>query len=435
MTDKTELQIPKAIETEQALLGAILLDPSILDQLGIGGDVFFSEAHKVIYTNMRALGPNRLDHLTLTELLQSKDKLDEAGGALYLLELVRNCPYMGNWETYERIIKDKYQRRQVITQAENLARAAINEGENINQAIAEITTNLVTTAQPLHGTVHISEIAKRLYETIEARADDPKEIYGLETGIIDFDKITHGLQKRETLILAGTPGSGKSMLAFQIAYGMAESGHPGAIYELEMSSEAVLRRKISAISGLLVDQMRSGVGMDQAWTELTKAIDESAKQPIYITDATGYDPIAIRADLARQKAANNIEWFLIDYMDLVKADGLDHNEKSAFISQQLHGIAKDLDLAGLIIHSMNKTGYQAASMQALSGSAKVGYDADQIVLLESDTDNKNLITLSWVKMREGDSRRKMRMIRAAGLPEFKCVAFDEVPTLPDYFID
>jgi replicative DNA helicase len=437
MMTEQELKTPRAIEAEQAILGAVLIDPELINQITLTGDMFYSEAHKVIYTNMRALGSDHLDLITLQEVLERKGKLTSVGGQVYLVELVRNTPATHNWEAWQKIITDTHKRRRIIEIAGALATAAFNEELDINQEIAKAATDLVTSAAPSRGTVHISEYLKILYEKVEERANDPKEIYGLPTGIRDFDKITSGMQKRETVILSGPPGTGKSILGFQIAYGMAYHGHAGCVYELEMSGEAILRRKLSALSRITTYAMRSGVGINDQWDQFVKAIEGAADLPIYMSDYSNFDPIQIRADLARQKAKNNIEWFLIDYMDLIKAEGKDSNERSAYISKQLHGIAKDLDLAGLIIHSMNKAGYQSAGMQNLSGSAKVSYDADQIIFIEEENDDKGLIknvTLTWGKMREGVKNRIMKMIMTGVIPEFNQVAMDEDPEPIDYTV-
>lgn len=433
-----DIRTPRAIEAEQALLGAMLLDPAIINQVDITSDMFYSEAHKVIYTNMRALGPDQLDPVTLSEAIKRKGKLDDIGGEVYLLDLLRNTPSYHNWETWQGIVKDKYQRRRIIEICGLTAIAAFDEGSDINQEIAKAATDLVTSAEPIHGTAHISEYLKSVYEKVEERANDPKEIYGLATGIHDFDLITKGLQKRETVILSGPPGTGKSILGFQIAYGMAKNGYPGCVYELEMSGEAILKRKLSAVSRIPTDHMRSGKGMNEAWDQFARAIDEASNLPIYLTDFSNFDPIQIRADLARRKLKNNIDWFVIDYMDLVQARGMDAIERSEYISKQLHGIAKDLDLAGLIIHSMNKAGYQSAGMQNLSGSAKVSYDADQIIFIEEEDDEKGLnktVTLTWAKMREGVKNRKMKMIMTGGIPEFNQFAKEnDESTYNDYTV-
>ncbi len=112
-------------------------------------------------------------------------------------------------------------------------------------------------------------------------------------------------------------------------------------------------------------------------------------------------------------------WFIVDYMDLFgDATGKDNNERTAFISKQVHGMCKDLELAGLIIQSMNKSGIGAVGMEKLSGSGKLMYDADQIIFMVEDKEGDNIVRLVWDKMREGDGDRFMRLVRRPGYPAF-----------------
>jgi len=424
MTEQIQ-QVPRSIDKEMALLGALLIDPKIIDQVSVSADAFYSEAHKAIFRAMRGLGSQDMDALTLAEVLGRKGKLDEIGGEMYLLELSRSCPNTYNWEAWEKIIKDDYIRRQIIDLAGTMAALAMNMNENINKSIADVISNIARTAEPLKGTMPIKDYVMKLYDKLEDLSENPREIFGLKTGIPDFDKITHGMQKRETVILAGVPGCGKSILGFQIACGMAENGHPGCVYELEMSIEAALRRKLSGYSRIQSEKLRTGKGLDRDWEMIIKALEKMADLPISISDDSAWDPVTLRADLARRKIHDGIEWFLIDYMDLVNAPGYTGHEKSEYLSQQIHGIAKDLDLSGLIIHSLNKQGFTNVGMHTLSGSHKVSYDADQIISIAPDKETFGLVTLTWEKYREAESNRKLKMIMPKGIPEFSPVAKDD----------
>lgn len=271
----------------------------------------------------------------------------------------------------------------------------------------------------------MKEFLSELYEEISDRAENPKVVHGLETGLKDFDKITHGLQKGEEFILAGQPGTGKSLLAFQLGCGMAANGHAGAVYALEMSGKAMVRRRLSAITKIPTYNMQSGVDMNARWDKLNKGVEELEPLPIYISDATDWSTLQLRADLSRLKQQNSIEWFLVDYLDLLRDDGRSRDaiEKSAYLSRQLHAICKDLDLAGVVIVSLNKAGYGGTPrMSNLSGSARVSYDADQIAIMSEDQDNENVVNIIWEKQREADGNRALKLVKVAGFPAFAQLA-------------
>ena len=415
------LHIPEAKESEKALLGAILIDPTILDRVSITPERFYDQGNREIYRTMRLIGSRDLDHLTLSEALDRKGKIDQVGGDIYLAQLPSQCPQAYNFEVYERIIRDTAIRRFVIQVSSGLAKEAYNEQSNITDAISKAVSELVQSAKPKGGAVAMTEFLTELYDEISERAENPKVVHGLETGLKDFDKITHGLQTGEELILAGQPGTGKSLLAFQLGCGMAANGHPGAVYALEMSGKAMVRRRLSAITKIPTYNMQSGVDIKSKWDALNKGAEELEPLPIYISDATDWTTLQLRADLSRLKQQNNISWFIVDYMDLLHDNerSRDSIEKSANLSRQIHGICKDLDIAGLVIQSLNKAGYhQTPRMSNLSGSARVSYDADQIAIMSEDENMPNIVNVIWEKMRESDGNRALKLVKIPGFPAF-----------------
>jgi len=414
------LHIPEAKESEKALLGAILIDPTILDRVSITPERFYDQGNREIYRTMRLIGSRDLDHLTLSEALDRKGKIDQVGGDIYLAQLPSQCPQAYNFEVYERIIRDTAIRRFVIQVSSGLAKEAYNEQSNITDAISKAVSELVQSAKPKGGAVAMTEFLTELYDEISERSENPKVVHGLETGLKDFDKITHGLQTGEELILAGQPGTGKSLLAFQLGCGMAANGHPGAVYALEMSGKAMVRRRLSAITKIPTYNMQSGVDIKSKWDALNKGAEELEPLPIYISDATDWTTLQLRADLSRLKQQQGVEWFILDYLDLlVDSFGNDRNEKSEYLSRQIHGICKDLDLAGLVIQSLNKQGYGSSpKMSHLSGSHKVSYDADSIAILSEDEAEENVVNLIFDKMRESDGNRALKLVKVAGFPAF-----------------
>jgi len=412
---------PEARDSERALLGAILINPNTMDEVALEPEAFYDIGHQSIYRAMRAIGGRDLDPVVLSEYLERKGQLDRVGGTTYLIRLASECPNSYNHEVYERIIHDTSIRRHVIRTCEKLAGEALKEGSDVTDAISQAVTALVQSAKPKGGAVSIKQFMAELYEEIAERADDPKFIHGLETGLKDFDKITHGLQKGEEFVLAGQPGTGKSLLAFQLGCGMAANGHAGAVYALEMSGKAMVRRRLSAITKIPTYNLQSGVDMTSNWDKLNKGVGEIEPLPIYISDATDWSTLQLRADLSRLKSQMQVEWFVIDYLDLLHDDGRSRDaiEKSAYLSRQIHAICKDLDLAGIVIVSLNKAGYGGTPrMSNLSGSARVSYDADAIAILSEDEHNENIVNLIWDKMREADGNRALKLVKIPGFPAF-----------------
>lgn len=425
------MTLPRAVTSERAFLGAILITPGILDRTTLTSDKFHDTINGEIYQAMRAIGSNDLDVVVLEELLERRNVNRPFG---YVLGLLNDCPSSVNWQSYERIIIDTAIRRNVIQTAQNLATKAYDEESKVENAISQAINELVDFAKPEGGAEHIGKYLMELSDEVEKRIENPSFIYGLETGLSPFDKITRGLQTGETFILAGEPYTGKSLLAFQLACGMAENGHAGAVYEMEMGGVAVVRRKISYLSKTKTYELRSGHINGGNYQSYLRAIEAMENLPIYISDRSTWTTLQLRADLSRLKVQKNIQWFVIDYMNLLSDQyGGESYERTAFLSQQLHSIAKDLDLAALIIHSLTKAGYgRSPTMANLSGSNTVSYDADQIAIL-IDTPTDNVLDMTWIKNREGERGQKFQLYKVPDFPAFELYTKVEAEDLESNF--
>jgi len=410
-------------ESEEALLGAILINPRILDQIDLSDDEFYFVRHQIIYNAMRVITFDELDILSITEYLKRQGKLKEVGGQAYLTSLMTECPNAYNWKVYRDIIRDHATRMRLLQTANHLARAAYDTTNSISDALSHIMTELAQAGRVSEGAKHISTYLKALYEQAEERAKDPKVIYGIPTGLTDFDKRVYGLQKGEQIILAGAPGTGKSLLAFQFACGMAEQGHVGAVYELEMAGLAVARRRVSAISQIPTYNIRSGVDMNGRWAAFVKAIEKMESLGIYVSESSSLTTAQLRADLSRLKQQYGVEWFIVDYLSkLSDKYGREDLDRLKYISTQLNSIAKDLNLAGITIQSVTKEGYSHPSMANVSG---------QIIVMVAE--DNNIVELRWTKMREGGIPSPLKLYKMPGLPLFHSSTKQESP--PGWWVD
>lgn len=417
-------QLPHSPHAEQAVLGCLLIDPEAIKTLHLQAEDFYHARNALIYATMYQMHVQNkgIDYLTLATELDLAKKLGEIGGASYLTELVADSVTSLHLTQYAAIVREKARRRKVLNACRSLTVLAFAEDTNLDEAIARTATELVTVARPIGGATHIKEFVSAAYDEALEKYNDPKEMYGIPTKITDFDKITNGLQRKELLVLSGEPGLGKSLLAFQMCAGASDST-PGAIYELEMSGLAVVRRYLSRLSKVATYKMRSGK-MDEAdWRALTDAVEAMEKLPIYLSDACDWTTISLRADLARLKEKYNIGWFLVDYLALLADNyGTGENERTAHLAQELAKICKDLDLAGIGIQSMNKAGMGGTpGKQHLTGSGALGYAASAIWFMTKPDENSNLVRLTCDKMREGDAERFVELLKVKGFPSFEPV--------------
>jgi len=410
-------QLPCSKEAEMAVIGSVLVNPSCFREIDLSADDFYFGDTKATWIAFQELSIEHHDIDYLTVMQKLVGKVD----ASFLTNTTYITPSSMNWDSYVSIVKDKARRRDYIKLSGDLATSAFDESKDLQDSIPGFVTRMVTNASPDKESKPVSEILSTLYDDIQVRIADPKDIYGLATGIPGLDKIAGGLQKGEVFLLSGEPGLGKSLLAMQIGFSMAKFDHPGVIYEMEMSSHQTLRRTLSVESSVQVSSMKSGRLEDHEQTKINAAIGRLEHLPVYFSDSTQWTTASMRADLVKRKTLNGIEFFIVDYLRLLKDRyGKDDHERLAYIGSSLHDIAKDLNLACLTIHSMNKQGIGGGSgMATLSGSGQISYDVDTIAVMMKDNKNPNLITLLFDKLREGDGDARMiTLVKKPGFPAF-----------------
>lgn len=423
---------PHNLAAEEGLLSFALINPDKFSSIEIDAREFYIERHQVIWetlTRLNNLG-QQADYIAVLDDLDNRGKLKMVGGAAYITELSTRFTIGFDPENSARIIREHAQRRELFYIGSEMASAALNEQKELN--IETYITALSNSARITGGAVHWSHYLTQLFEEIETRHNNPTDVWGIPTGFGKFDEVTGGLQQSEIMYLSGSPGMGKSIWAMQAAEQMAHK-EPGAIYSLEMGGRQVMRRIVSSVSKVSTRRMKTGRLDDGDWPGIIEAIGRLEKLPVYMSDATGWTVTGLRADLSRLKAAQKIKWFVFDYLMLMDDRAQDEIEKTANVSRGLKQICRSLDLAGLVVHSMNKGGQEAAipGQQHLRGSGQVSFDADLICMLTEfkpmDSNDryikpdevKNMRTLFFAKGRELENPRKyIHMVKQPGFPAF-----------------
>jgi replicative DNA helicase len=430
-----KINVPYSKDAEDFLCGSILCWPEYLPGLDVDPEDFYNQRHRWLWEAFRALNQRGkgIDLFTVSEELKRLGRLDECGGLEWLGELGACVPFGHRPEDSAATVREKAQRRAVLRLAQEMAKAALDEKTDLTARAPEFIGQLANSYRVTGGAVHWSKYLDDLFSEIEERAADPREVWGIPTGFKVFDRVTGGLQLGESMVLSGKPGVGKSMLALQIAAQMAAHS-PGAVYSLEMKGQAVMRRLVSAESQIQVRKLKSGRIDDGEWPLITEAIERLAALQVYMSDGTGWTTTSLRADLTRLKAAAGVKWFVFDYLLLANdGEGKDEIERSALISRNMKLLCRHLDLAGVLIHSMNKTGLVAVipDQSSLRGSGQVPYDADLICFLNefqpiepsdnciSEKDRANMRTLFFGKGRELENPRKyIHMVKRPDYPVF-----------------
>lgn len=413
---------------EEAVLGAVLIDPECYKSVPITTDEFYVERNRWIWDAIGTIARRGdvADFVTLGAELDKRGKLGEVGGEVYLLELINQCPSAMNVSGYAAVVREKAKRRHMVRIANELAQAAYDQEADVSTAVSTTLDKLSKSIVSTRGARHIAEFLDLLYDEVDAASQNPTDIVGIPTGFRDWDKYG-GLARGEVLKLTGDPGVGKSLLSFDVIMNAAKCGYKCALYEMEMTGLQVVRRGASSTSrtddykGITTRAMRTGRLTEEEWPLFTHVMEVMAEMPIYISDSE-LTTLDFRADVQRIKDAYGLDIIVIDYEGLFQdAPHLGEIERQNLISANVKNVAKMTNAAVISIGDMTKEGIQrkTTGQGAMAGTGRVLHNADQIVMLLKDSAIQNKCNLVWTKNREGNPDQFVSLTKLEGIPAFK----------------
>lgn len=420
VTTEPEKLPPAEEETEQALLGSILLDPSVLQGLPqMEPSMFWLGKHQVAFSSMQqliAMGQS-IDYVSLVNQLEQQSKLEAAGGAAYIVSLMnwQGTPY--NAPTYYRRVLRNWVQRRLLVAAGQIADMAYNnhrlQAEELVMHAEQILQQVELPS--IEEGVVIGKAMDSFMPELERRLADPKQVYGMPTGL-DIDSDTGGMLPQDLWICAGDPGKGKTALSLTVATNaaMADPEKNGVVlFSLEMSLEQLLYRWTAAAANIDSRLLRQGRLRAEERRDLPGKVAKLQGLPIYIFDR-GQDTGSVRANVARLQQKVPIRLVIIDYSRLLRDRIGDDNETSrlGFISQQGKELAKDNKLTVWLNHVLVRAAYnKKPSLADLGWSYQMGYDVDVMLFPWFDEGRKDLAAnLGVGKSRNGPAGHDVPMI-------------------------
>lgn len=385
--------LPYSPEAEQAVLGAVILDGSVLDNVvDILGDskYFHVTNHRVIYNAVLDLfnrGKN-IDFVTLLELLKMDKHFDEATGKNYLLDLANNCPSISNAREYAKIVREKYDVRCLINAARNIIDEA-SSGElepNVLIDSAEQKIFDIRRGKTTQGLEILSKVILKEFDRLDALSSDADDsVKPLSTGIKDLDRVITGLNRSDLILLAARPGMGKTSFALNIArYAASTAKKTVAFFSLEMSKEQLASRLLSTEALVGGTKLRTGMLEKEEWTRLVAAGDVLSKCEFYLDDTPGITVAEIKSKLRRLK---NIDLVIIDYLQLMTSGRRIDNrvQEVSEITRNLKGLAKELNVPLICLSQLNRSAEKRDDhrpmISDLRESGSIEQDADIILFL------------------------------------------------------
>ena len=388
-------RLPHEPEAERAVLGAILLEPAALLQVveHVHEDEFYLESHRIIFRSCLALqdGGGVADLLTVTNHLGEQKLLERVGGAGYLSSLVDSLPDIANASHYAAIVRDKAVKRRLINAAQRIlttctadrgaARDAVEIAQRDVYRIAEDTLQ--------GGLVHIRNLTDVELAALEEAKSTHSTLTGIDTGFTRVNEFTSGLQRKDLVILAARPSMGKTSLAMNIAaHAALRGGRKVAVFSLEMSSEQLVRRLLSAEAR--VDQKRIATGYlgRSDWPKLEMAAQALKDVDIWIDDSPGSSVFELSAKARRLKQEQGLDLVVVDYLQLMSGGRSfnSRNEEVSAISRGLKGVAKELDVPMLVLSQLSRQperrgGDHRPQLSDLRESGSIEQDADVVMFI------------------------------------------------------
>lgn len=403
----------QSIEAEQALIGSILINPDAYHEVShIAPADFYLHKHRWIWealTRMTA-GSSAIDVVTLTNELDRQNKLGEVGGMTYLILLINGVPSSVHAADYASAVKQESKRRRVMDLASEMAKVAQADGEEFNKALNAATENILALQSGDAPLEHMGRLMERVYNQLQYTMAHPDETANLPTGLFDLDAAVEFIPG-ELIVVPGEAGVGKTILALQWAQAWAERGHPGAVFEMELSSMQLGRRLSSVQSRVEVKKIRHGsLGLGEM-NQFISAIDHLSRLDVWVSESTQWNTIMLRSAVTRLKWERGIKWFVLDYFDLLQDGGDDANMRDTVMARNLKSMCKDLGVCGVVIHTLNKAG-------KASGSNKIIYAADNVLHVEVVKDETHLVRLTPHKIRDDSNRGSVDLVRLPNFPAF-----------------
>lgn len=415
---------PQSLEAEQSVLGSILIDRDAVVEVAefLRPDDFYRQAHGLVFTAMLDLFERRepIDIVTVAEVLERTEQLEQVGGRSYLSSLSNQTPTAVHAVQYARIVERKAVLRNLIGAAGRIAGIGYEDPAEIQEAIDRAEGELFAVSQRRvdAGFSQLRELLHAAYDRLDYLHAHRGEISGVRTGFADLDALTTGLQKSDLIVLAARPSVGKTSLALNIAeHAAVRERRNVGIFSLEMSKEQLVLRLLSSVATIDSQRLRTGFLEEMDFARIAPAMNALSEAPIFIDDTPNISTMELRTKARRLQAEAGLDLVIVDYLQLMQATttSKDANrvQEVSEISRGLKALARELSVPVVALSQLSRQPEMRESKEPrlsdLRESGAIEQDADLVVFLwrekdrpgeEQDADGE-VVNLKLAKHRNG----------------------------------
>ena len=411
-------QVPQALEAEQSVLGAMLIDSRCVPEVMglLQAEDFYLEQNREIFEALFAMFSfsQPIDPVTLMDKLKERGDFHDNTQS-YLMQLMEITPTAAHVKQYAQIVSEKSILRRLDQAATDISQT-ISAGEGTVEEIlesAEKKIYAVRRSQASRDLEHIGTILLEVYERLSELAERGDDIPGLSTGFRDLDRQIAGLNKSDLLIVAGRPGMGKSAMGLNLALNVARKTDRCVVYfSLEMSREQLAMRLLSGESFVDNRKLLTGKLEDEEWGKLGIASSALSQMDIRIDD----NPSITAAEMnAKCRRIENLGMVIIDYLQLMNGGRPGDNRVTIIsdISRSLKIMAKELNVPVICPSQLSRASESRTDkrpiLSDLRESGAIEQDADEVIFLYRDdyynenTEEPNVAEIIVAKNRHGET--------------------------------
>lgn len=435
-----ERPLPSSEESERAILGAILLDNSLIAQAveHLKPADFYSPLHRRIFGAMISLfeASKKIDPILISEELKKEGNIESIGGVVTITNLTFGLPHFSDLSDYISVVRDKSVMRNLIRTCNDITAEALEEEKDAKVVLdgAEQAIFELTEMKERKGFERIQPIADEVFIKIkDFAANRAHALTGLATGFRDLDLLTSGLQQGDLIIVAGRPSMGKTALCLNIAQRAAVNERAVvAVFSLEMSKEQLVMRMLSSHASVDARRLRNGTLSNNEWARLAESIGTLADTRLFIDDTAGITVLEMRAKLRRLFAEEKrVDLIVLDYLQLMSGSSRrseNRQQEVSQISRDLKALAKEFSVPVVALSQLSRAPEARRPpipmMSDLRESGSIEQDADVVAFIyredyyksedEVPEERRNIAEIIVAKQRNGPTDT----IRLAFLKQF-----------------
>ncbi|MBM7872192.1 replicative DNA helicase [Clostridium pascui] len=412
--------MPHNIEAEQSVLGSMIIDKTSIAQSAevLQASDFYKDAHQVIFNAIMDLyqKDTAVDLITLTEHLQSKERLEDAGGITYISQVCTSVISTANLQSYIKIVKDKSTLRKLIRASTDIIEQSYNKQDDVASVvdIAEKKIFDIGSNRDTSDFEAMNTVLERGFLEIERLFNNKGGVTGVPSGFPELDSKTSGFQRGDMVLIAARPSMGKTTFALNLAeYAALREGKSVAVFSLEMSKEQLAYKLLCSQANVDMLKLRTGNLEDRDWESIAKASGPLSTARIFIDDTAGISVMEMRSKCRKLKIEHGIDLILIDYLQLMSGSkgNESRQQEVSEISRSIKALAKEMQCPVIALSQLSRAPEQRTDhrpmLSDLRESGSIEQDADLVMFLYRDeyynkeTEEKNVAECIIAKQRNG----------------------------------